>query len=271
MALENTNLRMNKTVPVIKKVGITGAAGNIGSTLKQGLEEKYKLTLYDIRDIRSAKAKCVKVDFAERKELEGIFDGLDALIHLAGDPRPNAPARLTLRNNFLATSFVFEEAKRAGVRKVVYASSNFYHEGSIGEALEGRLGHLITLDMAPTPLSLYGESKVFGENVGRHLSHFGIQFVALRIGWSVPGDNPAFYAGAYMRAVFCSHRDLIQAFTRALEVDTDYLVAFAVSNNTRGVFDLSETRKKLGFHPQDNAENYFSSALPRLSNERGKH
>lgn len=241
----------------IKKVGITGAAGNIGTTLQKGLGEKYELTLYDIRQIKSAKAKCVEVDFGDQKALAGIFDGLDALIHLAGDPRPNAPAELTLRNNFIATSFVFEEAKAQGVRKVVFASSNFYHEGSVAEALAGRLRHLITLDMSPTPLSLYGESKVFGENVGRHLSHFGIQFVALRIGWSVPQDNPALYGSDYMRAVFLSHRDLIEAFVRALEVDTDYLVAFAVSNNTHGVFDLKETRKKLGFNPQDNAENYF--------------
>lgn len=242
---------------LIKKVGITGAAGNIGTTLQRGLGKKYELVLYDVRNIRPQQGKYVKVDFAEQKELKGVFDGLDALVHLAGDPRPNAPPQLTLRNNFIATSFVFEEAKCAGVHKVVFASSNFYHEGSIAQALERKLGHLITLDMSPTPLSLYGESKVFGENVGRHLSHFGIQFVALRIGWSVPQDNPALYGGDYMRAVFCSHRDLVQAFTRALEIDTDYLVAFAVSNNTRNVFDLSETRKKLGFSPQDNAEDYF--------------
>jgi NAD+ dependent glucose-6-phosphate dehydrogenase len=248
---------MNKTKSAIKKVGITGAAGNIGTTLQKGLGEKYELILYDVRDIKSARAKCVKVDFADQKALAGVFAGLDALIHLAGDPRPNAPPESTLRNNFLATSFVFEEAKTAGVRKVVFASSNFYHEGSIAQALEGRLGHLITLDMAPTPTSLYGESKVFGENVGRHLSHFGVQFVALRIGWSVPQDNPALYAGDYMRAVFLSHRDLIEAFVRALEIDTDYLVAFAVSNNTHGVFDLKETRRKLGFNPKDNAEDYF--------------
>jgi hypothetical protein len=73
----------------------------------------------------------------------------------------------------------------------------------------------------------------------------------------VPQDNPALYGGDYMRAVFCSHRDLVQAFTRAIEIDTDYLVAFAVSNNTHNVFDMRETRKKLGFSPQDNAEDYF--------------
>ena len=242
----------------MKKIGITGAAGNIGTTLQKGLSAEYDLVLYDLNDFRTPfGGKCIKVDFGERAQLQGVFDGLDALIHLAGDPRPNAPRQSTLRNNFVATSYVFEEAKQAGIAKVVFASSNFYHEGEIQEALQGRVGPKITLDSAPSPRTLYGESKVFAESVGRHLSHLGIQFVALRIGWTVPEDNPALYGGAYMRAVFCSQRDLIQAFGKALDIDTDFLAAFAVSNNSRGVFDLTETEKRLGYVPQDNAENYF--------------
>ncbi len=249
---------MNNTRNTIKKVGITGAAGNIGTTLRNGLAEKYELTLYDVVEIKQPyKGKFLKVDFAQEKTLDGIFKGLDVLIHLAGDPRPNAPRQVTLKNNFAATSYVFEEARRAGVKKIVYASSNFYHQGSIMRALEGTLGHLITLDMPPTPNSLYADSKVFGENVGRHLSHLGIQFVALRIGWTVPEDNPALYGGAYMRAVFCSQRDLIQAFDKAIQINTDYLSAFAVSDNSRNVFNLTETKEKLGFYPRDNAEKYF--------------
>ena len=46
-------------------------------------------------------------------------------------------------------------------------------------------------------------------------------------------------------------------FVYALEIDADFLAAFAVSNNTRNVFDLAETGKKLGFYPQDDAEKYF--------------
>ena len=249
---------MTKPENRINTVGITGAAGVIGTTLRNSLSEKYTLTLYDVKEIKQTyKDKFIKVDFAHEKELNGIFNGLDAIIHLAGDPRPNAPAQSTLRNNFIATSFVFEEAKRAGIKKIVFASSNFYHQGSLMQALESKLKNLITLDTPPTPLCLYGKSKVFGETIGLHLSHLGLQFTALRIGWTVPEDNPAVYGGDYMRAVFCSKRDLIQAFDKALKADTDYLTAFAVSDNDRGVFDLTETKNKLGFHPQDNSEKYF--------------
>ncbi len=242
----------------VHKVGITGAAGNIGTTLHKGLGKEYALSLYDNRTASTTSGhNILKVDLADQNAVSGIFDGLDALIHLAGDPRPDAPRSSTYRNNFLATSLVFEEARRAGVKKIVYASSNFYHEAAIGEALRGTLGQLIYLNMAPSPICLYGESKVYGEYLGRHLSFFGIQFVALRIGWTVPEDNPKAYGGDYMRAIFCSKRDLVQAFAKALEVDAGFLAAFAVSDNSRAIFDLAETKEKLGYRPQDNAERYF--------------
>jgi nucleoside-diphosphate-sugar epimerase len=241
----------------IIKVGITGSSGNIGSTLQKGLGEKYRLSLFDAREAKPlCQASFAKVDFADPKQIEGKFNGLDALIHLAGNPRPDAPRKDTYRNNFEATSYVFEEARKAGVKKIVYASSNFYHEADISRALENGSRKNITIDMPPTPISLYGESKVFGESLGRHLSYLGMQFVALRIGWTVPQDDPSLYAGPYMAAVFCSKRDLVQAFDKALQVKTTFLAAFATSDNSENVFDLAETRKTLGFNPQDNSSNY---------------
>jgi len=242
----------------IKTVGITGAAGNIGTILRTGLASKYNLKLYDVKEINPPiVGEFIQIDFSEQKDITNIFNGLDVLIHLAGDPRPNAPAYLTYKNNFVATSYVFEEALRAKVKKLVYASSGFYHESSMIEALQGHLGYPITLDMPPTPDCLYAESKLFGEKVGLHLANLGLQFVALRIGWSVPEDDPRPYDSPYMRAMFCSNRDLLQAFEKAIEIDKDYLIAFAISNNDKKIIDLEETQTSLGFFPQDNASDYF--------------
>jgi NAD+ dependent glucose-6-phosphate dehydrogenase len=240
-------------------VGITGAAGVVGTTLVDGLASKYELKLYDRDEISSSPGgiAAARVDFSDGAGIRGVFDGLDAVVHLSGDPRPNAPRDSTFRNNFVAASLVFEEARRAGVAKVVFASSNFYHEQAIGEHLRDRTRRPIKLDDPPSPLSYYGQSKVFGEYVGLHLSRHGLRFAALRIGWTVPADDPRPYDGPYMRAMFCSKRDLVQAFDRSLEVDADFVTAYAVSDNNGGVFDLEETKRVLGFQPQDNAENYF--------------
>jgi len=120
----------------------------------------------------------------------------------------------------------------------------------------------IRLDDLPAPDSLYGVSKLFAENLGRYYAwEFGIQFIMLRIGSTFPEDDPSIWRGTehedHFRAMFLSKRDCVAAFTRALKVDADYLLAYAISNNDRHVFDLTETREKLGFNPKDNAETYF--------------
>ena len=114
----------------------------------------------------------------------------------------------------------------------------------------------------PNPDSLYAVSKVFGETLGKYYSErHGLEFISLRIGWLIKEDDPTVMVGKpsedYMRAMFLSHRDCIEAHKRALEVGTKFMLAYAVSNNDRRVFDLSETIETLGFEPQDNAEDWF--------------
>jgi len=58
-----TILTTEKTSFEIKDVGVTGTAGNTGTTLYKWLCEKYNLTFYDIKDIRnSGDAKLIKAD-----------------------------------------------------------------------------------------------------------------------------------------------------------------------------------------------------------------
>jgi NAD+ dependent glucose-6-phosphate dehydrogenase len=239
------------------KVGITGAGGNLGTTLVRGLRDKFDLKLFDRIALPDWKdIDCVKLDLADPAQLQGAFDGLDAIIHLAGNPSPAARRADTVRNNFVATSFVFEQAKNAKVSKIVFASSNFYHQRDIVTALRSEHPSLIRLDASPSPDCAYAESKVYGENLGFHYSCFGIDFVALRIGWTVPEDTPVPYDSPYMRAMFCSKRDLVQAFEKSLQSREKFLGAFVISNNDAKVFDLTETTSRLDFHPQDNAARF---------------
>ena len=70
---------------MVKKVGITGAGGLIGVDLSQGLAEKYELTLFyrKTKPKISLKSKTVQADLSDEKQIKGIFDGLDAIVHLA--------------------------------------------------------------------------------------------------------------------------------------------------------------------------------------------
>ena len=255
----------------ITRVGITGAAGDIGTTLREGFSNRYSLALYDLKAIDEEPNGLPTriVDLSDPGAVQGGFDGLDAVIHLAAERDPGTAWEQVLEHNISATYHVFNEAVRAGVRKIVFATTNHTQHGYTmdrgPESLNRRFyeqQRLLTLDDPPYPDSLYAVSKLFGENLGRYLvTTANIQFVGLRIGWLVPEDDASIKKGTlsedYLRAMFLSKRDCVEAFTRAIEVDAPYLLAYAISRNDRRVFDLEVTEKTLGFHPEDNAESFF--------------
>ncbi len=264
----------------ITKVGITGAGGRIGRTLTEGLADKYQLTLF-IRNTQpdtTRSLKIVKADLSKEEEVKGIFEGLDAVIHLAANPSMYNPWASDLQNNIVATYNVLEEARRAGVRRVVFASTNHVQDsyamigeisvtGEIPFALDPAFtesGRLIKASDPPAPDSYYGVSKLFGEDLGRYYSRLhGLEFISVRIGWAAPKTLPLRHmqrgktTEMHLRALFFSQRDSIDLFIKTLEVEADFLVVYGVSNSRNPIFDLTETKQILGYNPQDNEEEYF--------------
>ena len=238
----------------ISKVAITGAAGHIGDTLTKSFSKKYDLSLYD----KKSKGKIASVDFYDKKQIKDLFKKTDAIIHLAADSSPKASWESVLKNNIVATYNVFEQAKIEGVKKIIFASSS--HVIYSPEILKRKTK--LTVNDPPNPNSFYGISKLFGENLGKYYSReFGIKFIALRIGWTFFEDTPLVFKGTkdeeYIRAMFLSKKDCVEIFAKALESNEDYMVAYAISDNGRAVFDLNEIKEKLGCKLRDNAENYF--------------
>ena len=245
------------------KIGITGAEGTIGSVLRNGLSNKYKIISFTLQ---TQDFETVQVDLSNNNEIKGKFEGLDALIHLAADPRPEASWESVKKNNLEATYNVYNEVKNAGVKKIIFASTNHTQHGdtllSTPETLDLKKNKILSLENNTNPDSLYAVSKLFGEDLGKYFSEqHKIKFIGLRIGWIVKGDDPTIMCGTpsedYLRSMYLSHRDCIQAFERALESSRDYLIAYAISNNSRKVFDLKESSRSLNFYPEDDSENYF--------------
>jgi nucleoside-diphosphate-sugar epimerase len=246
-----------------KRVGITGANGHIGRVLMKRLADEYELKAFSRREVEFP---TTIVHLNKADEISGSFSGLDAVIHLAANPSPSAPWQSVCEHNIEAMYLVLEECVRAQVRRLVFASTNHTMHGnsmlSTPETLDTNKQLSMKLTDMPNPDSLYAVSKLFGEQLGKLYSErYGLEFVGLRIGWTIPEDDPTVMRGTpaedYMRAMYLSHRDCIAAHRRALEVDTRYMLAYVISNNGRRVFDLEQTRAELGYKPQDDAEKCF--------------
>ena len=133
--------------------------------------------------------------------------------------------------------------------------------GDRPELLDEDKRRMLKLSDPLNPTSLYGVSKATGEQLGRYFStHHGIQFVGLRIGSTGGSDAPTGPTprpqDTYNMAMFISKRDMIEAVTLSLNLDKDFLIAYAISNNDSRIFDLTETNEQLGFYPKDNSANY---------------
>ena len=246
-----------------QRVGLTGANGTIGRVLLSGLGDDYDLVPFTRRAVDFPSTI---VNFESADEVEGAFAGLDAVIHLAADPSPAASWESIKAHNIEGAYQVFEECRRSQVRRLVFASTNHtMHGNSImttPETLDPAKSMRMKLGDPPNPDSYYAVSKLFGENLGKLYSEqHGLAFIGLRIGWIVAEDDPTIMRGTpaedYLRSMFLSHRDCIEAHRLSLESDAAFLLAYVVSNNDRRVFDLDETARTLGYRPRDNAEDFF--------------
>src|SRR5262245_59293538 len=162
----------------MQRVLITGAAGGIGGVLRAGLAGRYSLLrLADVRPCSAAGKgeEAIVADFSALDAALAATRGIDCVVHLAGIPREAEWERI-LPNNIVGTYNLFEAARRNGVKRVVFASSNHvtgFH----------RVGQPVDPALPPRPDSRYGVSKVFGESLGRlYADKHGLSVACLRIG-----------------------------------------------------------------------------------------
>ncbi len=237
----------------MKTVLITGAAGDVGTHLRRELAGRYKLRVSDIKPVKDlAKGeKFVRADVSKLPDMLRATRGVDALVHLGAWP-VEGDWPLILSSNIIGAYNGFEAARRNGVKRVVFASSNhavgFYRR-------DETIDHLA----APKPDSRYGVSKAFGEALGALYAHkYGLGVLAIRIG----NVNPEPLDKRRL-AIWVSPRDIAQLVSIGIDhPDVKFEIVYGVSDNHRAWYDNSNAYR-LGYRPIDKSEAYAASLLAK--------
>ena len=232
-----------------RRVLITGAAGRIGSSLAERLNAHYDLRLHYNRTVPASPpaTDIVIADVAQFDQIRPAMDGIDAVVHMAADPSTRATWESVRDTNIIGAYNVYEAARQAGVRRVVFASTNH-----VMGMYDRDAAWPIYANQPARPDSLYGVSKEFGETLGRfYADQHGLSVICLRIGWFL--DRPRDDIGLWM---WLSPRDCAQVVSRAIETDRAFGIYYAISRNSRRHWDITNTIEELQYRPEDDAEEY---------------
>jgi uronate dehydrogenase len=235
------------SVPSFNRLLLTGAAGALGRALRPALPSVCKvLRVSDITDLGTAAAheEAVNAPLQDAAAVLALLDGVDAVVHLGGIS-VDGPWEPILQANIIGMHNLYEAARRQGVRRIVYASSNhvtgFYGQH---EVIDARL--------PARPDSNYGVSKAFGENLAQfYFDRYGVETVSLRIGSSFPEP-----VDRRMLSTWLSYADLERLVIAALTAPVvGHSIVYGISANRSAFWDNTPARH-IGYLPQDSSEPY---------------
>ncbi|MBB3084808.1 NAD-dependent epimerase/dehydratase family protein [Geodermatophilus sabuli] len=238
----------------MSQVLVTGAAGRIGTVLRGGLPERgwavRSLDVVPMTDTRPGEEQVV-ADTTDLTAMEDAVAGVSAVVHLAGIATESTWPAIS-HANIEGTYCVLEAARRAGVSRVVLASSN--HATGYTPRPDG--GLLREVDAPPRPDTYYGVSKAAMEALGSlYVDRYGMDVVCLRIGSAFAEPTTVRHLSTWL-----SPGDQVRLVDAALRAPAPgFAVVWGVSANTRNWWDLTAARA-LGYEPADDAE-VFASAL----------
>lgn len=233
-----------ETQNTFEKLLITGAAGGLGRVLRTRLKPFARtLRLSDITPVDAgANEEAVICDLADKKAVDALVQGCDAIVHLGG-VSVERPFEEILEANIKGIFHIYEAARRNNVKRIIFASSNhaigFYKQSEQIDALVPR-----------RPDGYYGLSKAYGEEMASfYFDRYGIETVSIRIGSCFPTVKDR-----RMMHTWISERDLTELIRCGLYTpNVGHTIVYGVSNN-KDIWWDNHCAAKLGFVAQDSSE-----------------
>ena len=245
----------------MKKLVLTGAAGRLGSYLREPLtkmcDELVSTDLVDDIGTLYPGESYVKADLSSLDAMLAVIKDADMVVHF-GAIGDEAAWDDILQSNIVGAYNVWEAAYRCGVKRVVYASS--VHAVGMHKKTD-----TIGLDAPHRPDTYYGLAKCFSEDLASlYWDKRGIESVCMRIFSCAQATN------ARSIGTWLSYDDLIHLVERSIDSPVvGFTVVYGISNNDRAVVDNSKAGH-LGYRPKDNAEVFAKEVFadtPPLDNK----
>jgi len=236
------------------KILLTGAAGGLGQQLRPRLKADCEVLRLSDREPLAAAGpgeEVVLADLADAVAVDAMVAGVNAIVHLGG-VSVEAPFAPILQANIVGMYHLYEAARKHGVRRIVFASSNhvtgFYSQGQT-----------ISADDPPRPDGLYGLSKAFGEDLSRlYFDRWGIETACVRIGSSFPEPKDR-----RMLATWLSYDDLHRLVRACLTTPVlGHSIIFGMSDNSVTWWDNRRARH-VGYVPQDSSDVFRDAVYAR--------
>jgi UDP-glucose 4-epimerase len=228
-------------------VAVTGSSGKLGRHVVADLQAHgYRVIALDrVPDPRSVAAASVRVDLTDYGQVLEAFtgvddrhDGLDAVVHLGAIPAPGLTTNAaTFANNVTASYNVFAAARAAGIRNVVWASS----ETVLGLPFDVPPPYIpVDEDYPVRPESTYSLVKSLEEEMARHFCRWvpDLKMIGLRFSNVMDPEDyarfPAFDDDPQARRwnlwAYIDGRDGAQAVRKALEHTSTGVEVFVIAN-----------------------------------------
>jgi len=226
---------------------LTGACGSLGKVLRPRLKARCDvLRVTDISNpgVAAEGEEVQAVALQDRAAVNALLQGVDAVVHLGGISTEHAFDDI-LQANILGTYNLYDAARQAGTRRIVFASSNH---------VTGFYMQRETIDpmMPVRPDGYYGLSKAFGESLAQfYFDRYGIESVSIRIGSSLPAP-----VDRRTLATWLSYDDLERLVVAALSAPVvGHSIIYGVSDNSLTWWDNTPARH-IGYRPRDSSEPY---------------
>jgi NAD+ dependent glucose-6-phosphate dehydrogenase len=287
----------------IRKVLLTGASGYIASLMLPRMRDYFDLTLADVVDTDRDGNKIEGVQIADfidpdRSKYAHLFEGIDAVIHLAFKPHTARDAAFEKEpidrfdnehENVQMANNIYRSAYDAGVRRLAIASSNHAADWYEHTLIHDRKMDMVRPTDLPVSDNFYGWAKAAYELLAFPYACgiFGrkLETVMLRIGFTRPivaeqyigestmSEQTAGGIAEFKRnlGAYISPRDITQLFTKAVEAPkiedehgVPFVVAYGCSDNTRRFWSLETGRKYLDYQPQDDTEVKYAKEVAQL-------